>query len=152
MSENKTAIDDNYIKFVQQVAAAKLVWGLKSKQGWANSHSRDSEDVGVIPFWSDKALAKSCARDDWKGYLPVAIPLAEFLESWCVEMYDNIVIAGVNWDANMLGYEAYALKLALDILEQLKADQTDIKFVNYESIDAFIAEIQESLSNVQIEN
>ena len=141
MSENKTAIDDNYIKFVQQVAAAKLVWGLKSKQGWANSHSRDSEDVGVIPFWSDKALAKSCARDDWKGYLPVAIPLAEFLESWCIDMAENEALVGANWDANMNGNESDALTVALDILNLLNADQTVIKFLNYDSVADFIAEI-----------
>jgi hypothetical protein len=142
MSEDTASVDAKYKQFVEQVAASKLVWGLKDKQGWANSHSSSGEELDVIPFWSDKAYAKASARDEWKKYLPVAIPLAEFLESWCVEMAENGVVAGINWDTNMLGKEINALQLALDILEQLKTTATEIKFLNYERTDAFIAEIR----------
>lgn len=141
MSED-TAVDAKYKQFVEQATAAKLVWGLKDKQGWANTDSGAEEEGDVIPFWSDKAYAKASARDEWKKYLPVAIPLAEFLESWCVEMAENGVFAGTNWDANMFGKEANALELALDILEQAVASGTELKFLNYDSADAFIAEIR----------
>jgi hypothetical protein len=142
MSED-TAVDAKYKQFIEQAAASKLVWGLKDKQGWANTDSSGEEEGDVIPFWSDKAQAKTCARDDWKGYLPTFIALPEFLESWCMEMAENNVLAGINWDANMFGKEVNGLELALDILDQLKALGTDIKFLNYESVDAFIAEIKE---------
>jgi hypothetical protein len=142
MQEDTALIDAKYKEFVKQVAVSKLVWGLKDKQGWANTDSSGEEEGDVIPFWSDKASAKASARDEWKKYLPVAIPLPEFLESWCVEMAENGVLAGINWDTNMFGKEANALELALDILEQLKVAGTDVKFLNYESIDAFIAEIK----------
>ena len=142
MLENTASIDAKYKQFVEQAAASKLVWGLKDKQGWANTDSSAEEEGDVIPFWSDKAYAKASARDEWKRYLPVAIPLTEFLESWCVEMAENNVLAGINWDANMFGKEVNALELALDILEQVKTTGLDIKFLNYESVDAFIAEIE----------
>jgi len=141
MSED-TAVDAKYKQFVEQSTAAKLVWGLKDKQGWANSYSDGGEELDVIPFWSDKAQAKACAREDWKGYLPTFIALPEFLESWCVEMAENNVLAGVNWDANMFGKEVNGLKLALDILEQAVASGTELKFLNYDSAEAFIAEIR----------
>lgn len=145
MLQDIATIESKYKLFIEKTAASKLVWALKSKNGWANSHSNDSEDVDVIPFWSDRAYAKICARDDWKGYLPVEIPLAEFLESWCIEMADNEVLAGINWDANMFGKESAALNLALDILEQLNAINSAITFKNYSSINEFITEISESL-------
>ena len=142
MLQNTAIGESGYRSFITGAAASKLVWGLKNKQGWANSHAKDDEEIVVIPFWSDKALAKNCARDDWKGYLPVAIPLTEFLESWCIDMAENDALVGVNWDANMNGNESDALTVALDILNQLNADQTAIKFLNYDSVADFIAEIR----------
>ncbi|WP_448700413.1 DUF2750 domain-containing protein [Mucilaginibacter sp. AW1-3] len=143
MLHDTEAIETRYQLFIEQAAAAGLVWGLKNKGGFANSTSAEDEDVTVIPFWSDKALAKACARDDWKGYLPVAVPVVEFLESWCTEMAENGMLAGVNWDANMLGKEASPLHLVLDMLNKLKADNSAIKFENYGSIDDFIAQTAE---------
>ncbi|NHA06757.1 DUF2750 domain-containing protein [Mucilaginibacter sp. HC2] len=145
MLQDTATTELKYKLFIEKTAASKLVWALKSKNGWANSHSNDSEDVDVIPFWSDRAYAKACARDDWKGYLPVEIPLAEFLENWCMEMADNEVLAGINWDANMFGKENTALALAVDILEQLNSINSAISFKNYSSINEFITEISESL-------
>ncbi|MEZ2336320.1 DUF2750 domain-containing protein [Mucilaginibacter sp. RCC_168] len=145
MLQDQATIESKYKLFIERAAASKLVWGLKSKDGWANSYSNDSEEVDVIPFWSDRAYAKICARDEWKGYVPVEIPLAEFLESWCVGMADEETLAGVNWDANMFGVESEALNVALDILNQLNAINSAISFKNYSSINEFITEIGESL-------
>jgi hypothetical protein len=145
MLQDQATIESKYKLFIERAAASKLVWGLKSKDGWANSYSNDSEEVDVIPFWSDRAYAKICARDEWKGYIPVEIPLAEFLESWCVGMADEETLAGVNWDANMFGVESEALNVALDILNRLNAINSAITFKNYSSINEFITEISESL-------
>jgi hypothetical protein len=144
MSQDTDAIEGKYTVFIEKTVASKLVWVLKGKNGWANSHAADNEEVVVIPFWSDRALAKLCARDDWKGYSPVEIPLAEFLESWCVDMSENEMLAGTNWDTSMVGKETEALQVALDMLNQLKAINSAITFKNYGSIDEFIADIRES--------
>ena len=97
----------------------------------------------VIPFWSERAYAKICARDDWKSYSPTEVPLSIFLEDWCMGMAENDTLAGINWDANMLGKELDALELIVDVLNRLKVINSAIKFVNYSSIDEFIAEISE---------
>jgi len=143
MLQDTAEVEAKYILFIERVAATKLVWALKSKDGWANSHSSDSEDITVVPFWSDRALAKICARDDWRGYLPVEIPLADFLENWCVGMADDGTLAGLNWDAKLFGIESDILKLALLILERLNAINSAIAFKNYSSINEFITEISE---------
>jgi hypothetical protein len=145
MSQDIAGIETKYQLFIEQSTASKLVWGLKNKNGWANTHSSSSEEVNVIPFWSDKAYAKAGAKDDWKGYLPVPIPLAEFLESWCVDMANDGILAGINWDANMFGKEIDALNVVLDILNQLNSTLSAISFLNYGSINEFMADINESV-------
>ncbi|TWR27530.1 DUF2750 domain-containing protein [Mucilaginibacter pallidiroseus] len=134
-------IDSKHQLFIEKVSAAKIVWGLKNKEGWANSHSREDEQVDVIPFWSDRALAKASARDDWKGYTPTEILLSDFLENWCTGMAENDTLVGTNWDANMNGAESDALEVALQILLRLKDMNSAIKFKNYGSLDDFIADI-----------
>ncbi|WP_295792084.1 DUF2750 domain-containing protein [Mucilaginibacter sp.] len=145
MLQDIATTENGYKLFIERIAASKLVWGLKDKQGWANSTSNENDEISVIPFWSDRAYAKACATNEWKGYVPTQIPLAEFLESWCVEMANEEVLAGVNWDANMFGNESNALNLALDILNQLTTINSAIAFLNYKSINEFITEANESI-------
>jgi hypothetical protein len=144
MLQDTLTIDAKYKLFIEKVAGSKLVWGLKNKEGWANSYANENEEIDVIPFWSDRAYAKACARDEWKGYSPAEIPLAEFLESWCIEMAEAETLAGINWDANMFGKEIDALELAYDILMQLKEIKSAIKFKNYSGLDEFMDSINES--------
>jgi hypothetical protein len=144
MLQDTLTIDAKYKLFIEKVAGSKLVWGLKNKEGWANSYANENEEIDVIPFWSDRAYAKACARDEWKGYSPAEIPLAEFLESWCIEMAEAETLAGINWDANMFGKEIDALELAYDILMQLKEIKSAIKFKKYSGLDEFMDSINES--------
>jgi hypothetical protein len=136
-------LEAKYIAFIEKVAASKQVWGLKSKTGWANAEATENKDIAVIPFWSDRGLAKICARDDWKGYLPTEIPLAAFLEDWCMGMAENETLAGIDWDAKMFGTEADALVVTLDVLNRLATINSAITFTGYSSISEFITEISE---------
>lgn len=144
MLQDTAAAEARYEAFVIQVAGSKLVWGLTNKEGWANTSANDDEETDVIPFWSDRAYAKACARDEWKGYMPTDMPLAEFLESWCVGMANDETMAGINWDSNMSGKECEALEVAYDILNQLNKIRSAIRFKNYASIDEFLHAIKES--------
>jgi hypothetical protein len=148
MSSDITAIELKYNQFIEKAVALKSVWGLKGKSGWANSHSAGDNEVDVIPFWSERANAKVCARDDWKGFLPVEIMLNEFLESWCMEMAEGEALAGINWDANLLGLETDALQLAIDILNKLQSINSAITFKNYGSISDFLADISDETSSL----
>jgi hypothetical protein len=145
MSPDTASLDAKYQLFIEKVAASKLVWGLQDKKGWANSHAAEGEEFTVVPFWSERALAKACAKADWAGYTATDISLPEFLESWCIGMADDDILAGLEWDANMFGKEISALKLALDVLTRLQSINSAIKFSNYASIDEFIADIKVSI-------
>ncbi|MFD2147785.1 DUF2750 domain-containing protein [Mucilaginibacter antarcticus] len=151
MTPDTTKLESRYDLFVAKVAASKIVWGLLNKKGWANSHAANNEESTVVPFWSERAYAKACAKDDWRDYTPTEIPLVDFLESWCLGMADDDLLAGINWDANMSGIEVNTFQLAVDILEQLKVIQSAIKFANHAGIDEFIADIRLSLDNEEEE-
>ncbi|GAB2984729.1 hypothetical protein GCM10027049_23490 [Mucilaginibacter puniceus] len=142
MSKDITT-ESKYNIFIEKIAASKLVWGLQNKNGWANSYSNDSEEVDVIPFWEDRFYAKSCAVDGWKGYAAASIPLSDFLENWCVGMIEENILAGINWDPKMNGNEVAASKLAIDILDRLKAIDSAIEFFEYDSIEELTAKIKE---------
>lgn len=136
-------LEAKYIAFIEKVAASKQVWGLKSKTGWANADATENAELAVIPFWSERGLAKLGARDDWKTYTPTEIPLAIFLEDLCMDMAENDVLTGVEWDTKMFGTEADTLVVALDILNRLSVINSAITFTNYSSINEFITEISE---------
>ncbi|MES2426471.1 MAG: DUF2750 domain-containing protein [Bacteroidota bacterium] len=149
MSENTEITNQSYNQFIEKTTASKLVWGLYDKKGWASSHSAESEDISLVPLWSERSLAKMCAKDDWRGYTPTEIPLAEFLESWCIDLAENEFLIGVNWDANLLGWETSPLSIALDILNRLNTMQSAITFLNYSSLDEFITEVVQLINNAK---
>lgn len=144
MLQDIATIETKYRLFIERTAATKLVWGLMSKQGWANSHSNHDEDVMVVPFWSDRAYAKACARDEWKQFTPESIHLADFLENWCPGMAEEGNLVGANWDANLFGKESGALDVALDILNKIKEMNSTIALRNYSNIDELIADINQA--------
>lgn len=143
MSQDTGTIDNRYQLFIERTAATKMVWGLMGKSGWANTHAHDDEDVDLIPFWSDRALAKACARDDWKTFNPTAFPLAEFLETWCAGMAEEGTLAGINWEPNMTGTESDAHEVALDILERIKSINSTVTLKLYADVDELIADLNQ---------
>lgn len=76
------ASKERHQRFVQRVVASEIVWGLKDSEGWVTSSSTndETEDRPIMPFWSDRAYAKQCAKDEWSEYEPTEIPLDLFLK------------------------------------------------------------------------
>jgi hypothetical protein len=107
-----------HARFVQRVAAAGVVWGLKNEDGWVTSSSTadHTEDQGLIPFWSDRAYAKQCATGEWAAHVPTEIPLDLFLEKWMSGMHGDGLLVGTNWNAHLCGHEIEPLKLRDEIV------------------------------------
>lgn len=119
--------------FVRHVAETELVWGLHCPEGWANADSCDTPDTLVYPFWSDAKEAQTCAVQEWSIFQPKSLPLVEFLENWCVGMYKEFILVGINWDVNLSGKELESLDLALQILQELKRRGKQLVFTLYKS-------------------
>jgi hypothetical protein len=146
MLQDVSFSDYRYDLFIKRVVVQKSVWGLQSDEGWATSYSNENEDIDVLPFWSDEAYANACAKDNWKEYIAASIPLAEFLENWCIGIAKDNKLIGVNWDTNMFGNEVRALDLAFEILKMLKIENVSIPFFEYKDVDDFIEILNHSLN------
>jgi hypothetical protein len=122
MLELAAASKERHERFVKRIVAAREVWGLKSEEGWACTASTADgrEDRSVMPFWSDRAYAKQCAKEDWSHYEPTPIPLELFLEHWLAGMEADDCIVGTNWNAHLCGYEIEPLDLKQEIERELE--------------------------------
>ena len=130
---NPEILDEHHKLFIQQSVESGEVWGLHCKDGWANADSCEFEEVIVYPFWSSAALAESCAIQEWNIYRPKSLDLAEFLENWCVGMYKEFILAGINWNEKMEGKEIDSLDLALQIIQELKRLNKELKYKLYKN-------------------
>jgi hypothetical protein len=117
------ASKERHDRFIQRVAASREVWGLKSADGWVCSASavEATEDRSVMPFWSDRAYAKQCAKEEWSHYEATPIPLDLFLERWLPGIADDGRLVGTNWNAHLCGRETEPLELKQEIEKQLKS-------------------------------
>ena len=124
-------------QFITQSVIEGKVWGLHCEQGWSNADSCDLEDTVVYPFWSSEELAQLCAVDEWKVYSPKHLNLSEFLENWCVGMYKEYILTGINWNPKLEGAEVDSIDLALKLVQELKKQNKDVKLKLYKNLDDF---------------
>ena len=137
-------------RFIKKVCETGVVWGLENNEGLATSSSdeyedNDGEPIGLICFWSEKALANSCAKDDWNDYEPVEIMLSDFIENWCIGMSNDGLLIGSNFDQNMFGHEVDPLKLIVDLSKELTNQEKEIKLEKYHHISELTDEIENIL-------
>ena len=109
---------ENLDRFIVEAMELGCVWGLEGADGWALSASEAHDDVDVMPFWSQESFAQAHCQDDWEGYKPVAIELVEFLEDWLPGMHEDVLLVGINWNAELEGEELEPL----DLLEEFESE------------------------------
>ncbi|RYY98944.1 MAG: DUF2750 domain-containing protein [Chitinophagaceae bacterium] len=130
--------------FVARIIETGVVWALRSDEGFATSESDEYEDVEVLPFWSEEAAAAALARDEWAGFAPEALPLAEFLEKWLPGLHSEDVVVGIDWDEEMTGTEAEPLDIAREIAAALQQSGKSIAFEHYDNVADYLAQLPEA--------
>jgi len=105
----------SHARFVRRVRETGLVWGLRSRDGWAVCESEEYEDTDVYPFWSDAEEARIHCTDDWRGHAPESLPLDLFVNTWLSGMSEDGVLVGTNWDAQLSGLEIAPDELAEEL-------------------------------------
>ncbi|MDO4230109.1 MAG: DUF2750 domain-containing protein [Capnocytophaga sp.] len=130
-----------YKKFIEQIVENQIVFTLKDKKEVAVCPSAEffveetGEPIAVFPFWSDEIMAKNCCQEEWADYQVDKITLSEFMEFWCLGMYEDGVAVGINFDANLCGAEEIPNQLLEDIITQIEKTSAKIKFQNFASIN-----------------
>ena len=139
MHQDHITVRQRHEKFIKKVCETNIVYGLESEEGFATSSSNEFDDengepVGIICFWSEKALANSCIKNGWIDYNVAEIPLSELIENWCVGMNNDGLLVGTNFDQNMFGFEIEPLELILELVKELKAINSNIVFQKFENL------------------
>lgn len=73
-------------------------------------------------FWSDRAYAKQCARDEWSDYEPAQIPIGDFTEAWLPGLNRDGLLVGTNWNVHLIGLEIQPLNLKAELNSRANQD------------------------------
>lgn len=97
--------------FMAHVKSTQTLWALQdtASEGWVILDSINFENADVMPVWSSNELAQNHCVDEWEGYVPMAISLADWLEFWVEDLAEDNVMIGVEW---LDGGEYLELELA----------------------------------------
>jgi hypothetical protein len=107
--------DENYELFIADALDTGCVWALEGEEGFALCPSVDSEDIDVMPLWSQPEYAQVHSKDEWAKYEVVPIATEELLDEWLEGLHGDLILVGVNWNEAMEGVEIEPLDLLEDI-------------------------------------
>ena len=149
MHQDSIVTEQRYKKFIKKVCDTEIVYTLECEEGLATSSSNyyedeEGEDVQIICFWSEKALAKSCIKDGWNNYEVSEMPLSLFMENWCVGMYNDELLIGADFDRNMFGYEAEPADLILELIVELNLKEKELDFIKFDNLSDLKSQILKS--------
>ena len=124
MLKNTIDAQERYQAFIQAVAQSGLVYTLVNERESALSTSmhfvdEDGAELPVLCFWSSEQKAQVCCAEDWVGFQVQTIHLPEFIQNWCVDMQEEQIIAGLDFDQRLFGPEKQPEILQQDLLAAL---------------------------------
>lgn len=98
MSDNNATLQT----FLDEAKPTQVLWALQDKESedWVVLDSPSFEETEVMPLWSNEALAKEHCIEEWAGYVPSAISLADWFEFWIEDLNEDGVIVGINWQGD----------------------------------------------------
>jgi hypothetical protein len=119
MLRNTADCEADVERFVQRVARHEVVWYLTSPTGAVSCESNDDKDgepLTVLLFFSDEAYARRCQRAHYSEHEVQSMPLFDFLFRWLPGMSGDGVLAGPNWNQDLVGLELdpYVLRQRID--------------------------------------
>lgn len=145
LDKNQEEMLERHRLFVKEICASEKVFGLNDGSGFATCYANDftnedGEPTLLVCFWSDKEKALACKkREKWSEFELESITLSEFMETWLLDMAEDGVAVGSNFDAELFGCEVRPLHLMIEITRELEAIGKDISFENYANLEEFFS-------------
>ena len=149
MSESSQLLTDKYFHFIRKVVASGIVFCLKDEKEYAAActssqfEAEDGEEVAVIPFWSEKEYAQNCVQEEWEDYKVSEIPLADFMENWCLHLLEEDTVAGIDFDEDLFGYEEHRIHLLKELIAEVEANKLNLTFQSFSSLNDLRDYLQE---------
>jgi hypothetical protein len=113
--------DRRYGYFLNRAVDWEELWSLGDEYGWALCSGADGSEL--IPVWPARAYAEACAGGAWAGFVPRAIPLADWLEKWTPGMISDQRLVAMFPTPDNTGAVIDPIRLAEDMQEMLKQSE-----------------------------
>lgn len=105
-----------YSHFIKRIVDWEEVWGLYD-DGWALASTDDG--VHIFPLWPAQEYAALCANENWQGYNPEVIKLADFMDYLLPKLKEDGVLLGVFYTPTDKGITPSVDQLLSDLNEEL---------------------------------
>ena len=128
MFQDRASVEASHQRFINRIISHEIVYCLSDSHGVANTISNDDEELDVLMFWSDRAYALRSKKSLEPSLQPQEIELFDFLFRWLPGMSSDGVLAGTNWDSNLIGVE----KDPFDLREEIEREMTKELLEEYE--------------------
>ena len=102
---DQSTVESNHASFIARAVVNETVYCLANDRGIANSVSNAKEKFEVLMFWSDEDYAVRSMKALDESLQPQEIKLFDFLYTWLPEMRGKNILAGTNWNSDLVGVE-----------------------------------------------
>lgn len=119
---DSATVESNYKRFINRIVESETVYYLSNDDGVANSVSNDDKENGILMFWSDRAYAARAKIFLDAAFVESEMSLFEFLYRWLPGMSGDDVLAGPNWNGELVGKEIDPFDLRTEIEESMSSE------------------------------
>ena len=102
---DSATVESNFQRFIERIIENETVYYLSNEDGVANSVSNEDEETVILMFWSDRAYATRAKKCFDEHLDEVEMDLFDFLYRWLPGMSGDGVLAGPNWNGDLVGRE-----------------------------------------------
>ncbi|MFK7049208.1 MULTISPECIES: DUF2750 domain-containing protein [Flavobacterium] len=148
--KNDIQIIQRHQEFIKTICETEKVYTLVNSEIYSLSYANNYQDeegnpIAILCVWSQKKYAQICQNEEWANYKVEEIDLVDFIENWCIGLDSDAMMAGIEFDKNLYGYEADPLELILEIVDYLKIIKKDLKLSYYRNLSDLAQKIKEVL-------
>lgn len=108
---DSATVESNFQRFIERVIESESVFYLGNEDGVANSVSNEDEETVILMFWSDRAYATRAKECFDEHFDEIEMDLFDFLYRWLPGMSGDGVLAGPNWNGDLVGREVDPFEL-----------------------------------------
>lgn len=135
------------LKKIEQICLSQSIYVLKDEETYASVESLFETDDEQLPIeamciWSSLEKAKNNQIDDWSNYQTVKISIEDFLENWCIGVFNDGLVFCLDLNLENDTVEIQPLDLAYQIAKKLQEQKQNIHLEKFKDLFEFIQKIQ----------
>mgnify|MGYP003403049839 CR=1 FL=1 len=135
------------LNIIQQICSSRSIFALKDDTTYASVESLyeqddDGEPIEAMCIWSTLEKAKENLIDDWSTYQIEEITINDFIENWCLGIFNDGLVFSLNLNLDGDTQEAQPLDLAYKIAQYTYLEKLEIKLNKFQDISEFIEKIK----------